>query len=122
MAIPVLTSQSTYADFYVNFLLPNKFCLFSDELTVNWPARRLWTQPNGTVNIGALLEGFKEDGSLCVADCRRLEFGAHPTLNLSPSEYLSYWKSRKRHEDEQLLYLKDWHYFRYASCLPDRCG
>uniref|UniRef100_A0A0X3PGX8 JmjC domain-containing protein 4 n=1 Tax=Schistocephalus solidus TaxID=70667 RepID=A0A0X3PGX8_SCHSO len=59
MAIPVLTSQSTYADFYVNFLLPNKFCLFSDELTVNWPARRLWTQPNGTVNIGALLEGFK---------------------------------------------------------------
>uniref|UniRef100_A0A0V0JCQ3 Jumonji domain-containing protein 4 n=3 Tax=Schistocephalus solidus TaxID=70667 RepID=A0A0V0JCQ3_SCHSO len=112
MAIPVLTSQSTYADFYVNFLLPNKFCLFSDELTVNWPARRLWTQPNGTVNIGALLEGFKEDGSLCVADCRRLEFGAHPTLNLSPSEYLSYWKSRKRHEDEQLLYLKDWHYFR----------
>nr|VZI32867.1 unnamed protein product [Spirometra erinaceieuropaei] len=112
MPIPILTSQSTYADFYVKFLLPNKFCLFAEDLTAGWPARKLWTRTDDTVNIDALLEGFKDEASLCVADCRRLEFGAHPTFNLSPSEYLAYWKSREGHEGEQLLYLKDWHYFR----------
>ncbi|VDP87194.1 unnamed protein product [Echinostoma caproni] len=98
----------------LSYLLPNQPCILDSWITAGWSARHDWfsSEPGG-VHIERLLRDSPSN-ELCVADCSRLEFDAHPVLEMFAEEYLAYWKSfhQPESEEKRLLYLKDWHYFR----------
>ncbi|KAL5966661.1 2-oxoglutarate and iron-dependent oxygenase JMJD4, partial [Taenia solium] len=110
VSIPRLDVSYKYCDFYNNFLRPNLPCRFTESHTFTWPARVKWSE-NGSISIDEVLKPFSGN-ELCVANCRDFEFGAHPTLTMTTEEYLAYWKTFNCNGTKQLLYLKDWHYFK----------
>ena len=64
---------------------------------------------------GARPDDKRCDGRDCLircATCSRGEagYGAGQRLELSVSEYVSWWHQHKAGKDERLLYLKDWHF------------
>ncbi|CDI98343.1 JmjC domain containing protein 4 [Echinococcus multilocularis] len=109
-SIPYLDITYKYCDFYAKFLHLNLPCLFTESHTCTWPARLNWSE-NGSISIDRVLKPFS-GSELCVANCRDIEFGAHRTLTMTSEEYLAYWKIAGCDGTEQLLYLKDWHYFK----------
>ncbi|KAL5109171.1 2-oxoglutarate and iron-dependent oxygenase JMJD4 [Taenia crassiceps] len=109
-SIPYLDVNYKYCDFYTKFLRPNLPCRFTESHTSAWPARLKWSE-NGFISIDEVLTPFSGN-KLCVANCRDFEFGAHSTLTMTTEEYLAYWKTFNHNGTEQLLYLKDWHYFK----------
>ncbi len=52
------------------------------------------------------------DENLCVANCLEFQYGTHPMEAITADEYLQYWKSISTSK-RRLMYLKDWHYFRF---------
>ena len=57
-----------------------------------------------------------------VADCGREQFSAHPKSEMKMVEYLKYWSSLLKEEEqsdsvEGLLYLKDWHLAKYVEFI-----
>ena len=59
-----------------------------------------------------------------VADCTRKEFSSHPKLEMQFADFTNYWGSLSSDgskqcdgappEESKLLYLKDWHFMRFA--------
>ncbi|KAJ7415209.1 JmjC domain-containing protein 4 [Willisornis vidua] len=50
----------SYSDFFREFLIPNRPCLFSAALTEGWPSRRFWVTRDGRPNFEHLLREFGE--------------------------------------------------------------
>ena len=60
-----------YSDFFCNFLLRNRPCLFSSEFTKNWASRRDWVTggEGSTPNLNFIEKLLDEDVSVPVSDC-----------------------------------------------------
>ncbi|TGZ69616.1 hypothetical protein CRM22_003637 [Opisthorchis felineus] len=93
-------------------MLLNKPCILGQWITEGWLARRLWCNTNGDIDIDRIFQPFPRDQILCVGDCSRLEFDAHPSIEMTVDDYLTYWRDFHQGNDGRTLYLKDWHYFK----------
>ncbi|KAA0184715.1 JmjC domain-containing protein 4 [Fasciolopsis buskii] len=113
--IPLITHPISHEEFYRDYLLPNRPCVLDRWITTGWVACNAWRSPSepGGIKIQRLLSNAPST-KLCVADCSRLEFDAHPVVDMPMEDYLTYWHDF--HDDSanetRVLYLKDWHYFR----------
>ncbi|KAL4216911.1 JmjC domain-containing protein 4 [Mactra antiquata] len=48
----------SYSDFFANYLVPNKPCIFSPTLTRNWKSRQEWVSADGAPNFDFLVDEF----------------------------------------------------------------
>ena len=102
-----IDGEIEYSDFFCNFLLPNRPCLFSSEFTRDWASRTDWVtggEPELSF-IESLLEG---DVSVPVSDCNSRVFNSHSSCEMKFSEYREYWHTER---GEEVKYLKDWHFY-----------
>ena len=53
--ITYLPDKISYSEFFLNFLVPNKPCLFGPWLTEDWKCRRDWVKRGG----GAFVDGAR---------------------------------------------------------------
>ncbi|XP_060064308.1 2-oxoglutarate and iron-dependent oxygenase JMJD4-like [Ylistrum balloti] len=103
----------TYDDFFQQYLLQNRPCIFSSELTQGWFSRRDWVdKATGKPDLTFLKEQFG-DAVTPVADCGQKKFSSHCKEEMMMSEFLDYWKryiSEGYPCSQKCLYLKDWHF------------
>ncbi|KER30657.1 hypothetical protein T265_13145 [Opisthorchis viverrini] len=109
---PLIITPISLQEFYLRFMLLNKPCIFGQWITEGWLARRLWCNAIGDIDIERIFQPFPRDRILCVGDCSRLEFDAHPSIEMTVADYLTYWRDFHQGTDDRTLYLKDWHYFK----------
>uniref|UniRef100_A0A336K565 Jumonji domain-containing protein 4 n=1 Tax=Culicoides sonorensis TaxID=179676 RepID=A0A336K565_CULSO len=88
-----------------------------ESLIKNWDSYKNWILPNrSSLNIDYLKNKIGNLPEVPVANCNEKYFDSHSKINLSFFEYLEYWENRDKHENPELLYLKDWH---LRNKLPD---
>ncbi|KAK6174382.1 hypothetical protein SNE40_017670 [Patella caerulea] len=115
LEFPRLEVMPSYEEFFTNYLLPNRPCIFGSAVTAKWQSRQDWLKP---VDGSPHLEFFKEnfgDITVPVADCGKEEFSSHPKEDMTLSEYVDYLVQYKQDgypQHERCLYLKDWHFIR----------
>ncbi|XP_055955371.1 2-oxoglutarate and iron-dependent oxygenase JMJD4 [Patella vulgata] len=115
LEFPRLEEMPSYEEFFTNYLLPNRPCIFGSAVTSKWQSRKDWVS---SVDGSPHLEFFKEnfgDITVPVADCGKEEFSSHPKEDMTLSEYVDYLVQYKQDgypEHERCLYLKDWHFIR----------
>ncbi|CAH8465322.1 unnamed protein product [Heterobilharzia americana] len=112
--VTYVSKNTKYEDFYLNYLMRNQPCIFDSWLTHDWLACSTWCSPIGFINTEKLFENIS-DSKLCVSNCSVFEFDTHPVFEITVDEFLSYWNNRIEGKDDRILYLKDWHYFKYNS-------
>lgn len=103
-SVTVISSPLSYSEFYKEFILRNKPCLFSKLFTNNWLCRKKWVLENDVPNIEFLKEKYG-DLTAPVLDCNEVYFSSHKKCDMLIGEYFDYWKNR----ENKILYLKDWH-------------
>ncbi|XP_052812566.1 2-oxoglutarate and iron-dependent oxygenase JMJD4-like isoform X2 [Mya arenaria] len=111
-------SHIEYQKFFVDYLLPNKPCIFSPNVTELWNSRKLWVTGDGKPNIAYLRKHFG-DAVVPVADCKVEQYSSHPKREMTLNEYLDYWQEYQAKDyppDLPCLYLKDWH---FTKAFPD---
>ncbi|KAJ8679824.1 hypothetical protein QAD02_015611 [Eretmocerus hayati] len=112
MNILIVGADSTtgYREFFENFLLPNKPCIFDTSVTKDWPCRETWT-----LNDAPHFEWLKDHFGDCkvpVANCNKRYYNAQQKDEMSFNSYLDYWidfRNNNYSNEMPLLYLKDWH-------------
>lgn len=100
----------TYDEFFANYLVRNRPCIFSSRVTENWPCKKLWGL-DGAPDFDAL-ELLFGDCMVPVADCNKKYYNSQLKDEMSMKEYLEYWTDyvKNNYSDSMpLLYLKDWH-------------
>lgn len=100
----------SYNDFYTNYLIQNKPCIFDASVTANWSCRRQWSL-SGVIDFDALSLMFGSS-TVPVADCKKKYYNAHMKTDMTLDEYLDYWIEYIMNgypSSMELLYLKDWH-------------
>ncbi|KAL7294061.1 hypothetical protein TKK_0012099 [Trichogramma kaykai] len=103
-------APKSYNEFFENFLLPNKPCVFDAQITTNWPSRNDWKN-NDEPNFDYLKLQFG-DCLVPIADCNKRVYNAQCKNNMSIKEYINYWIDYQKcnySNQMPLLYLKDWH-------------
>ena len=107
--IDYIEDAISYEEFFENYLLKNRPCLFSSMHTSGWKSRKTWVL-NSKPNI-SLLENVFKDYFVPVVDCRKKYYSSHEKCDMTFSKFCEYWKSRK----DKVLYLKDWHCQKVSS-------
>ena len=100
--LAILDNPLDYKDFYQKFLVLNNPCLISRAcgLIRDWPAAKTWNE-----DLNAFAEDL--DDEVPVYNCQRRHFNSQECATMTLREYIKYWKSDR----DDLLYLKDWHFF-----------
>ncbi|KFV86101.1 JmjC domain-containing protein 4 [Struthio camelus australis] len=101
----------TYSDFFRDYLIPNRPCIFSAKFTEGWGSRRNWVTWDGKPNFDYLLQKFGE-AIVPVANCDVKEYNSNPKEQIHFKEYINYWKEYIKNDYRSprgCLYLKDWH-------------
>ncbi|XP_045179491.2 2-oxoglutarate and iron-dependent oxygenase JMJD4-like [Mercenaria mercenaria] len=107
-----------YNNFFKEYLLANKPCIFTPDVTMQWKSRKDWVMENHTPNY-TFLRALFGDAIVPVANCKQEQYSSHPKQDILLSEYLDYWEKYRVDgypEDEPRLYLKDWH---FTKAYPD---
>ncbi|XP_058686425.1 2-oxoglutarate and iron-dependent oxygenase JMJD4 isoform X2 [Poecile atricapillus] len=110
----------TYSQFFRDYLLPNRPCVFSAEFTKDWSSRKFWVTQDGKPNLERLLQEFQGAAPVPVANCDRREYNSHPKELLPFPEFVEYWRefiSNGHRSSRGCLYLKDWH---LSRAFPER--
>ncbi|XP_021341709.1 uncharacterized protein LOC110442430 isoform X2 [Mizuhopecten yessoensis] len=97
----ICPSDISYDDFFQKYLLQNKPCIISSELTQDWLSRRHW------------IDGETGDAVAPVANCGQEKFSSQCKEEMRMSEFLDYWgnyMSKGHPRSQKCLYLKDWHF------------
>lgn len=83
----------------------------------SWKGFKDWVASDGSIHISHLQERYG-DSAVCVTD-----MSSQTTQEMTLSDYCSWWTHHTK--DEQLLYLKDWHFYaemrRRHQPLPYHC-
>jgi len=109
-------SLPTYEEFYNDVMTKNILCVFPAELTSTWECRKDWITPGNGVNFRHLEESYGEM-ECPVYKCNEQYFNSNPSKTIKLKEYLEYWRRmvqlehRFEQNEEDILYLKDWHLF-----------
>ncbi|XP_033728591.1 uncharacterized protein LOC117317769 isoform X2 [Pecten maximus] len=103
----------SYEDFFRKYLLQNKPCIFSSELTQGWLSRQHWVdKETRKPNLAWLKQNFG-DVVAPVANCGQEKFSSHCKEEMKLKEFLDYWEnyiSQGHPRSQKCLYLKDWHF------------
>ncbi|CAL9760646.1 unnamed protein product [Musa acuminata subsp. burmannicoides] len=110
-----------YEEFVERYLMPNRPVLLTG-LMDDWRAATDWLAPDGRAPNLPFFATHFGDSVVQVADCSKREFTDQKRREMTVAEFISYWlklSSRKdssvlrcNDDDESLLYLKDWHFFK----------
>lgn len=122
MVIPRFCPDNlSYEQFYYDFMLANKPCIFDAKLTSNWRCTSEWINPeSGAPDFEFLKLRFGEC-IVPVSDCRDKFYNSQRTENMSFSKYITYWQELidSGHDfkgGKRCLYLKDWH---FVNAFPE---
>ncbi|XP_023777835.1 jmjC domain-containing protein 4 [Cyanistes caeruleus] len=110
----------TYSQFFRDYLLPNRPCVFSAEFTKDWSSRKFWVTQDGKPDLERLLQEFQGAAPVPVANCDLREYNSHPKELLPFPEFVEYWRefiSNGHRSSRGCLYLKDWH---LSRAFPER--
>ncbi|GAV08163.1 hypothetical protein RvY_17895 [Ramazzottius varieornatus] len=101
----------SYADFYEGYLQRNEPCVFTKELTEDWPCGKEWTLPTGECDLDKLSSLYGEC-DVPVTDCdSQGGYGEAQTSTEKLRDFLNYMR-KPASERTSCRYLKDWHFYR----------
>ncbi|XP_054167336.1 2-oxoglutarate and iron-dependent oxygenase JMJD4-like [Oppia nitens] len=106
--------NTSYQDFYNEFLVKNKVCI-CEGLTTDWRSRTEWLTKDGTPDLDVLSNLFG-DAMVPVADCQTKYYNSNAKQEMIFNDYIDYWKRVQSIDyhysdnDMKILYLKDWHF------------
>ncbi|CAH1388362.1 unnamed protein product [Nezara viridula] len=102
--------EVVYSDFYSNYLHQNVPCIIKN-ITSDWECQKMWVRTN-TPNLEYLETNFG-NASVPVANCNEKYYNSHAKTTMLLRDYISYWQKYKKFPDNnQCLYLKDWHFLK----------
>lgn len=115
LSIPKISSDTlSYDDFFERYMLPNRPVIITD-VSQSWTCVKKWLKANETaIDFDSLRQHLK-DRLVPVANCSKQHFNSHEKSETHLHKYLDWWEkyaaSNHQLEDnnEELLYLKDWH-------------
>ncbi|XP_076063690.1 jumonji domain containing 4 [Oratosquilla oratoria] len=117
-SVPRIDEPISYEEFFREYIEGNKPCIFNQNFTSSWKARKEWVTCDGSPNVDFLEEKFG-CADVPVADCDQKHYDSQQKQTLKLSDYLKYWRgdfSSLPHLKDKCLYLKDWHFVR---AFPD---
>ncbi|EIE20714.1 Clavaminate synthase-like protein [Coccomyxa subellipsoidea C-169] len=89
----------------------------SAGVTEGWQACQDWETADGGVNLQFLSEKFGDARIWATASASTSDgYGGGQRHDMTVAEYVDWWLRHKQGHEEQLLYLKDWH---FAYVLPE---
>ncbi|XP_070570490.1 2-oxoglutarate and iron-dependent oxygenase JMJD4-like [Ptychodera flava] len=109
-----ISTEISYDEFFMDYMLANKPCMFRSFVTANWKSRAEWVADDGMPNFDFLEEKFG-DATVPVADCESKQYDAQTKQDMTLRDYLLYLRtliSSQYDTNMKCLYLKDWHFNR----------
>lgn len=128
--IDLISTKISYLNFFSNYLVPNKPCVFGPWLTAEWRCRKEWilsgggrggsdaksrSRENSSVGVDyPKLSQLFGDAVVPVANCRSRQYDAQIKSDWTFAEYLVYLEGFDNMDSgkRQVLYCKDWHFCR----------
>lgn len=98
----------TYDEFFTKFMTKNLPVIINLDLS-SWDSYNNWIlQDRSGLDFAYLRDRFGNI-SVPIAKCEEKYFDSHKKVKMSFYDYLNYWENRKSNQNQELLYLKDWH-------------
>ncbi|BDA42235.1 2-oxoglutarate and iron-dependent oxygenase JMJD4 [Coccomyxa sp. Obi] len=100
----------TYDAFVLEFMAPN-LPVMIEGVTEGWQACEDWVTANGGINLQFMADNFGEANIWATAaNSTASGYGGGRRHNMTVAQYVEWWRRHKDGQEEQLLYLKDWHF------------
>ncbi|KAI8998618.1 Clavaminate synthase-like protein [Trametes punicea] len=100
----------SYSDFLQGYLLPNKPVVIGPSLIASWPAVKIWSREDGSINW-AFLKSEYGGLHVTVADCSTRDFSDQRREQMLFRNVVALWEEGRG----QSLYVKDWHLARTVA-------
>ncbi|KAK9901594.1 hypothetical protein WJX75_003934 [Coccomyxa subellipsoidea] len=102
--------QLSYDEFVLEYMAPN-LPVMIEGATEGWQACRNWVTTDGGVNLEFLAERFGQARIWATASASTSDgYGGGQRHDMTAGQYVDWFRRHKQGQEEQLLYLKDWHF------------